>query len=180
MDIRQIMLNMNHIPQIRQILTTVDAGLKTQTLGATHNDDEIIITESPHVLDIHGHGCLIRTPDLSCIKYMANRLEIRNVTLGTLAWIPEWILEVYLENCRIMETTAATNLPQSVIKLTCRNCLVDNHRVYQQLVHHRLVRLELIGQGLTELPTRLSEYAPNLLFLNLNNNDLAYVLNLLT
>jgi hypothetical protein len=160
------------------MLTTVDAGLKTLYLGTniTHNDDEIIITESPHVLDIHGHGCLIQTPDLSCIKYMAHRLEIRDVTLGTLTWIPEWILEVYLENCRILETTADNNLPQSVIKLTCRTCQVDNPRVvYQQLVHHRLVRLELIGQGLTELPAMLSEYAPNLLFLNLNNNELSCI-----
>ena len=182
------MLNSHKIPQILSTVdaglktqtlgtnTTVDAGLKTQTLGTntTHNDDEIIITESPHVLDMHGRGCLIRAPDLSCIKYMAHRLEIRDITLGTLTWIPEWILEVYLENCRILETTADTNLPQSVIKLTCRNCHIDNPKmVYQQLVHHRLVRLELIGQGLIELPSGLCEYAPNLLFLNLNNNELS-------
>ncbi len=142
----------------------------------SHNDDEIIITESPRVLEINGPGCLIRPPDLSCIRYMAHRLEIRDVTLGSLNWIPEWILEVYFENCRIMETTAHTSLPQSVIQLTCRKCQIDNPSlVYRQLMHHRLIRLELIGQGLTELPIGLSDHAPNLLFLNLTNNSLSHI-----
>lgn len=167
--------------QKAQIINTVNTGFLAQCLGTDvslngmheHNDDEIIITESPRVLDIKGPGCLIRKPDLSCIRYMAHQLEIRDVVLGTLNWIPEWILEVYLENCRIMETTSPTNLPQSVIQLTCLNCIIDNPKiVYPQLIHHRIIRLELIGQYLQELPECIAENAHNLLFLNLTNNEL--------
>ena len=147
-----------------------------------HNDDEIIITETPRVLEIScpfpGKGCIIRAPDLSCIRYMAHRLEIQNITLGTLGWIPEWILEVYMENCHILETTlpdkqpgSITNLPMSVIQLTCRGCQIPLS-AYKQLVHHRLIRLELIDQGLTCVPAAVSEYASNLLFLNLSSNSL--------
>ena len=151
----------------------------------SHNDDEIIITETPRVLEISSSspsvGCIICAPDLSCIRYMAHRLEIRNVTLGTLGWIPEWILEVYMENCHILETTlpdkqavSITNLPLSVIQLTCRGCQIPLS-AYKQLVHHRLIRLELIDQGLTCIPAAVSEYASNLLFLNLSSNSLSEV-----
>jgi Leucine-rich repeat (LRR) protein len=146
-----------------------------------HNDDEIIITETPRVIEIYGSGCVIRPLDLSDIKYMAHRLEIRDITLGTLGWIPEWVLEVYMENCRILPNSAvqgdripgsSTNLPQSVIQLTCRGCQIPD-AAYSQLMTHRLIRLELINQGLTRLPQSISEFAPNLLFLNLNENSLS-------
>lgn len=145
-----------------------------------HNDDEIIITETPRVIEIYGSGCIIQPLGLSDIKYMAHRLEIRNITLGTLGWIPEWILEVYMENCQILPNSAvegdripgsSTNLPSTVIQLTCRACQIPD-AAYPQLMTHRLVRLELINQGLSILPQSISEYAPNLLFLNLAENSL--------
>ena len=149
-------------------------------MTTNHNDDEIIITETPRVLEIRGSGCIIRSPDLSDILYMAHRLEIRDITLGTLGWIPEWILEVYMENCQLLPTTAEpgnklqntfTNLPQNVIQLTCKGCSIPE-RCYQQLAHNRLIRLELINQGLAKLPESIFDFAPNLLFLNLNSNQL--------
>ena len=150
-------------------------------MTTNHNDDEIIITETPRVLEIYGSGCIIRSPDLSDILYMAHRLEIRDITLGTLGWIPEWILEVYMENCQLLPITAepgdklnssCTNLPQTVIQLTCRSCVIPDV-CYQQLAHNRLIRLELINQGLAKLPESIFDFAPNLLFLNLNSNQLS-------
>lgn len=154
-------------------------------MESLHNDDEIIISESLRVLDIRGSGCIICAPDLSGIRYMAHRLEIRNITLGTFGWIPEWVLEVYLENCKILANTAQEgdklsesiiNLPQTVIQLTCRSCDIPD-KVYVQLAHHRLIRLELINQDLVKLPDSISEYSPNLLFLNLNSNNLSQISN---
>ena len=154
--------------------------LKTKMV-LKHNDDEIIITETPRVIEIYGTGCVIRPLDLSDIKYMAHRLEIRNITLGTLSWIPEWVLEVHMENCRILPNSAiqgeripesTTNLPKSVIQLTCRGCQIPDE-AYSQLMTHRLIRLELINQGLTRLPQSISEFAPNLLFLNVSENLLS-------
>lgn len=162
-------------------------------MTTNHNDDEIIITETPRVLEIRGSvcaasgtsfslkgNCIIRPPDLSLVRYMAHRLEIRDITLGTLGWIPEWILEVYMENCQLLPNTAepgdklnssCTNLPQTVIQLTCRSCVIPDV-CYQQLVHNRLIRLELINQGLDKLPESIFDLAPNILFLNLNSNQL--------
>lgn len=146
-----------------------------------HNDDEITITETPRILEICGSGCIIREPDLSNIRYMAHRLEIRDITIGTLGWIPEWVLEVHLENCQILPNStlpgdklekSITNLPQSVIQLTCRGCTIPE-AVYYQLAHHRLIRLELINQGLSKLPLGINEYAPNLIFLNMTGNQLS-------
>lgn len=150
-------------------------------MTTNHNDDEIIITETPRLLEIRGSGCIIQVPDLSDIRYMAHRLEIRDITLGSLGWIPEWILEVYMENCQLLPTTvesgnklnwAFTNLPQTVIQLTCRSCVIPDI-CYQQLAHNKLIRLELINQGLTKLPESINDFAPNLLFLNLNSNQLS-------
>lgn len=132
--------------------------------------DEIILNESPKKMELLGPGEILSVPDfIGDLKYMSQRMEIRDITIGSLEWIPVWVLELHLENCNVLKL--GHQLPGNIIHLTCRNSSIVD---YSELITDRLSKLDLNYQGLTRLPDCLAFQGTNILFLNLNNNQIKF------